>query len=631
MLIAVDGAPLPLGPVLGKGGEGVVHAIEGAPDLCVKLYAEPASRAAKVRAMVAARLAERHPAVAFPLTIASDGAGAFAGFTMRRVDGALPLHEVTGPGSRQLHFPHADARFLVRVAANIAGAVAAIHADGAVIGDINQSGLLVAPDATVTLIDADSFQVRAGSTVHRCTVGVPEFTPPELMGASLDVERTPQHDAFGLAVVVFQLLFHGRHPFKGVSATADVTVPEAIAAHRFAYSRARNTGLAPPPRMMGLLAVPHLSALFERAFSPGERPDAAAFVRALANHEAALVRCRAVPAHAYDRTLHACPFCQFESATGATLFPPPLSAVPGGADLSALSARVAAIAPLERWAPTPPDLSGEALVVRQRSVLGRRIAQGTSVVGSVLGGFLTYVSPPAFPMMLVMVAFGWQAFSGTLADPARNDLGRVDARLVRAMRAAARTLPLRDARAAKTVAEAAVAAAIEAADGPAREVVAFREAAAREAVAAALAAAPIGRDAGLGLAAVAALRRAGVTSAADVMTGAAARVTALSDGERRTVEAFAHRVAAAASAVTPAPLYTASLAKRRAAAAARARAAAQKARAAVARAEALSDAAQTAIAMADEALAPLWRERAALVREIEGFSERAPAAPVVRV
>lgn len=76
---------------------------------------------------------------------------------------------------------------------------------------MNERNLLVSThDATVRIIDCDSFQVRAGSQLFVCEVGVPLYTPPELQGAALG-ERTVVHDLFGLAVVIFQLLFVGGH------------------------------------------------------------------------------------------------------------------------------------------------------------------------------------------------------------------------------------------------------------------------------------------------------------------------------------------------------------------------------------------------------------------------------------
>src|SRR4051812_3018616 len=172
---------------IGKGGEGEVYLIAGEPKKAVKFYTSKLDygREAKVRAMVGFGLAQTSSLVAFPEEIVSGKSGQFAGFTMRLVEGYRPIHELYGVKSRKIHYANADYRFLIRAAANTARAIGQVHALPCVIGDLNHSGILVASDATVALIDADSFQFQANGTLYPCLVGVPDFTPPELQGGSL--------------------------------------------------------------------------------------------------------------------------------------------------------------------------------------------------------------------------------------------------------------------------------------------------------------------------------------------------------------------------------------------------------------------------------------------------------------
>ena len=65
--------------------------------------------------------------------------------------------------------PDADWRFLIRAAANVARAFGAVHRTEFVIGDVNQGGVLAGHDATVTLIDCDSFQMEVGGRRFLCT------------------------------------------------------------------------------------------------------------------------------------------------------------------------------------------------------------------------------------------------------------------------------------------------------------------------------------------------------------------------------------------------------------------------------------------------------------------------------
>ena len=108
-------------------------------------------------------------------------------------------------------------RYLHYTAANLSSAVAALHARGYCIGDINERNILVKDTAMVTLIDTDSFQVFSSAGMFRCLVGVPEFTPPELIGKSFaQVDRSVESDNFSLAVLIFKLLMEGVHPFDGL-------------------------------------------------------------------------------------------------------------------------------------------------------------------------------------------------------------------------------------------------------------------------------------------------------------------------------------------------------------------------------------------------------------------------------
>lgn len=224
-LFTREGAPLRLGPLVGRGGEGAVYEVaNNSANLAVKLYsAGAADRAMKIDFMIREALATKAPLAAFPLEAVVTREGHFVGFLMRLVKNHKPLFELVSPGSRKRHFPQADYRFLVRTATNLARCMASVHQHGCVVGDINHSGVLVSNTATVSLIDADSFQVLNGHDHFLCRVGVPEYTPPELQGKHLGgIIRTTEHDAFGLAVTIFQILWMGRHPFAGVPSRGEM-------------------------------------------------------------------------------------------------------------------------------------------------------------------------------------------------------------------------------------------------------------------------------------------------------------------------------------------------------------------------------------------------------------------------
>lgn len=315
------GAPIQVGARIGRGGEGEVYAIADGSGRAVKIYLNPdADRETKVSAIVAARLGDTCRNVAFPLDIVRFADRRFAGFTMRQVTGHQPIHELIAPGSRKHFFPNTDWRFLVRVALNVARIVANVHSAHVVIGDINSAGFLVSQQALVTLIDADSFQVGG----HRCRVGMPEYTAPELQGVPFGtVDRTPDHDNFGLAVLVFQILALGRHPHSGITRGRPMPIESAIMQGRFAYSLLRDVGLMPPRGTLRLTDMPPgIRLLFERAFAlrMGARPTAADWVRELSLLEDNLFPCPDRPHHFVATISTNCPWCRIEGHSGQALF-----------------------------------------------------------------------------------------------------------------------------------------------------------------------------------------------------------------------------------------------------------------------------------------------------------------------
>jgi DNA-binding helix-hairpin-helix protein with protein kinase domain len=325
-----DRKPIELTKRIGRGGEGEVYLVAGAQKCAVKIYTgeDKPEREAKVRAMVRTGLAQSSSLVAFPEGIVTDRSGKFAGFSMRLVDGFKDVHFLTGPKSRKTHFPKADFRFLVRAAANTARAVAQVHGSSCIIGDLNESGILVSSGAIVALIDADSFQLEESERIYPCLVGKPEFTPPELQGKSFaGITRSKTHDQFGLAVIIFQLLFMGRHPYAGHQKGSDLSLDQMIGANLFAYSQQRQTGVSPPGILPSLGDFPRdIAEGFERAFGldTSKRPSAADWVNSLQGLERRLSRCSTDAMHYYPSTAQACPWCRMEHATGAVLFLSPV-------------------------------------------------------------------------------------------------------------------------------------------------------------------------------------------------------------------------------------------------------------------------------------------------------------------
>lgn len=427
-LIHIGGRPVALGKRIGKGGEGEVYLIASDPAKAIKVYFKPdRPRFEKVEAIVQGQLASRTKLVSFPIEVATDARGNFVGFTMSVVGSSKPLHELYSPKARKHNFPQADYRFLVHTARNLATAVAAVHDAGCIIGDINHSGFLISDRALVAIIDADSFQVNRDGRSHLCRVGVPEYTAPELQGHSLDgIVRTGNHDAFGLAVAIFQLLFLGKHPFAGqYSGSDEMPLERAISEGRYAYSRRRNTGMAPPPHGPRPTMLPDAVAVaFEQAFTNDpslRRPTAQEWVAHLNTVEASLVQCAPHKEHYFPRAAGSCPWCAVDNQFGTVLFPPNYAARTASIinfDIDRVWAEIEAVAlpDPKKVIPQLPAISATASQAAKDAAMARRTKQGLGILAFGAAAFLLFYMPAVFYISIALAVFGFNRFNAPPAE-----------------------------------------------------------------------------------------------------------------------------------------------------------------------------------------------------------------------
>lgn len=326
-LVTSTGNPIEIGRELGKGGEGAVFEVLSNHHIVAKLYnahhTPDGPKQAKLHFMATTADNELLSYAAWPQeTLHKTRNGPVIGFLMPKVSGRAPIHMLYSPAHRRQDYPQSAWDFLLFAARNTAAAFAAIHHHGHVLGDVNQGNVLVGADSKVVLIDTDSFQINANGKVHHCKVGVAHFTPPELQGlASFDrLPRTSNHDNFGLALLIFHLLFGGRHPYSGVPLRADAgeALEKDIQACRYAYALdAQQRGFKPPPKSIPIIIVPDsIQAMFTAAFTEigtnGGRPSAQQWVTALDGLRSQLKRCASTPMHVYSGHLGRCPWCALE-------------------------------------------------------------------------------------------------------------------------------------------------------------------------------------------------------------------------------------------------------------------------------------------------------------------------------
>jgi DNA-binding helix-hairpin-helix protein with protein kinase domain len=326
--IGLKGKRYTAGREIGRGGEGGVYELLHELTLVIKVYTEPltAEKADKLRHMAAIEDNELLKFAAWPMDVVQNAAGKICGFVMKKLESYVPLHSLFSPMDRKKLFPDKGYNFLVHVARNLAVAFMKMHEHGIITGDVNSNNLLVNNSGMVALIDCDSFQISQGSRHFFCEVGVPGYTPPELLerGSFNNVVRTINTDSFSLAILIFQLLFLGRHPFTGRNLTPeDFDEEKAIRTGQFAYSLNRtDKKLSPAKNSFDLRNLnPGIIGFFHQAFEQREgRPLPKQWIEELGNLGKEMVTCTRSKLHQYPGSMRECPWCLFKEKTGIVYF-----------------------------------------------------------------------------------------------------------------------------------------------------------------------------------------------------------------------------------------------------------------------------------------------------------------------
>jgi DNA-binding helix-hairpin-helix protein with protein kinase domain len=317
--------PLQLDREIGAGGEGQVYSVIGSPSLAAKLYHHP-----NKQHMIKLSMMLMNPppvpqtgqsTVIWPIDGIMDDDDHYAGFLMPMIDRQqnATLAQIYHPESRHDTAPNFTWKSLLSIAANIAALLDALHTANYVVGDLNESNILInIQTGTVHLIDCDSIQVPApDATTFRCLVGKSEYTPPELQNVPFDrLDRLPAHDDFALAVLIFLLLMEGVHPFTGSRPHAThIPLPGDNIRHR-QWPYAPDSELRPPNHALSLNILPSgLQLLMQRCFlqdnqTHQQRPTANEWLIALKNAQTQITRCQKNKRHWYSEHLHDCPWCK---------------------------------------------------------------------------------------------------------------------------------------------------------------------------------------------------------------------------------------------------------------------------------------------------------------------------------
>lgn len=311
---------LVLGKLIKSGGAGSVYLLPGAPAQVAKLYHPHLDRAANRRKLEAMleltpelpdqlENGNRYVQIAWPQAAVFDAQGGFAGFVMPLLDMAQTAELEQVMQERQARAAGLPTGLgpKLTLAANLAAVIDALHQQQHYVVDLKPVNLRFYRDSLyIAMLDCDGFSIQGHAERFPAEQFTADYLAPEFQRKGMPAGTEMAQDRFALAVVIFQLLNFGIHPYSGRPGNAQVAtdIPGRIRDGCYAYGIKRHKQLAPNATSGHALMPPELRAMFDRAFSPSpkpQRPSAADWAQLLRGYAqrsgGKLVVCTANPEH----------------------------------------------------------------------------------------------------------------------------------------------------------------------------------------------------------------------------------------------------------------------------------------------------------------------------------------------
>ena len=322
-IVLEDGQALVLGKLIKSGGAGSVYLLPGSPAQVAKLYHPHLDREAN-RKKLAAMLnlspelpdqlenGKRYVQIAWPQAAVRDRQGNFLGFVMPLLDMAhtAELEQLLQERQARAAGLPTGLGAKMTLAANLAGVLAALHQQHHYVVDLKPVNLRFYRDSLyIAMLDCDGFSIQGRDERYRAEQFTTDYLAPECQGKGMPAGAEAAQDRFALAVVIFQLLNFGIHPYGGRAAST--LAPTEIAARirdgYYPHGIKPHRDIVPNVTSGHALMPPELRTLFDRAFAgpAHERPSAPEWMRLLRRYALrnadpssnALVVCRAYPEH----------------------------------------------------------------------------------------------------------------------------------------------------------------------------------------------------------------------------------------------------------------------------------------------------------------------------------------------
>ena len=288
-----------LGPLIKSGGAGSVYLLPDDPGSVAKIYharVDPPSYTDRIEAMLQLRPQlpdqiegeKRYVQIAWPDATVRDDRGRFIGFTMPvlDVDATSEVEQILQERQARAAGLPVGLGSKVTLAANLASVLAALHTQHHYVVDLKPVNLRFdRASLYIALLDCDGFSIQGHGRRFRAPQYTAEYLAPEYQNRVLHEAGEETQDRFALAVVIFQLLNFGIHPYSGrpMHDRVPTDVPGRIREQCYAYGWSRNASMQPSPVSAHALMPARLRDLFDGAFgnAPAARPSSSEWGDAL--------------------------------------------------------------------------------------------------------------------------------------------------------------------------------------------------------------------------------------------------------------------------------------------------------------------------------------------------------------
>jgi serine/threonine protein kinase len=270
---------------IGSGGEGDVYRVNlvGKP-YALKIYKFPSEeKHQKIDAMLKNSPSDASASInsmsfiqlAWPIGKCFNGSK-FVGFLMPYVDYGFSntLDYYLDPSLYREKFKYESfaLSYKVEVARNLAGVLKLLHSKGHHFIDFKPQNIRIYDRYhLVSLIDCDGFDICGidGSRYPAKSFSSEYINPRALKLNSPPESLGEDQDLFVLAIVIFQILNFGIHPYSGIlkDGSSLATTDEKVREGYYPYGITPNNRISPNKFSVHSMFLPELRSLFDRAFS----------------------------------------------------------------------------------------------------------------------------------------------------------------------------------------------------------------------------------------------------------------------------------------------------------------------------------------------------------------------------